>query len=1009
MNTNDGAIDFDLIINDDQFNRVIEESRRRIAGLSRSTVSEGKIIDKTFAGLGKSALGLVGPATAVAAAFKFKQLAQEAYDFEKAYGMAMREVQTISTAVQNDLEGVSNRIIDLAANNRDNAIKLAKAYYQIVSAGYDGEEGLKLLEVSAKAATAGITDTVIAADGLTTVLNAWGISGDKAQKVADVMFKTVERGKTTFGELASSIAQVAPLAASNNIAFEQIFAALQTISKQGTPTAQAMTQIRSSIINMNKVLGDGWSKTMTYQKGLERIYEMAGGSQNKLKELIPDVEGVNAVLALTGEKAIGAADDLNETNKAIGSMEKAYGRMMDEASNKWSVVHNKWTRELREFGKAAKSASSDVADLLDVLLTDTKADIIDPGAEKIVSNVATKIADITGKDGKLAAIIEKINDLRSTRIENIQPHIAGLKKQQPGWLQRTVESFNAGLGLGPMFTSGRTKQAELQYYNNQFDISKQAEQGLLDLYAKVSNESDRTRKKQETKIRTLKDMLADLKDLQDQLGAGTAKNDISLLARIQAIQQEVKNYYDKIREARKVNAPEKATLISGKGTLGNYQAITQEQAKQEFQGEKLLKNHEKETAEARKKNKEIEKQNLKYLKQVKIVEGLTEGFDATSEILGSLSYAIREFDSDLGQSLEKMAELAANASSLVTNISTGNIVGAVASGIGVLGDLFAILKGNDKSVLEATNEQIAKTNESLELQKRLLDILKGSDYYKAASDRLKEINKELDIYNNKLADIKVFDARRGHTQQDTSKWTYDDWVKAVNNDGLSGFNKDEVKAVLDEIFNLKQEYTSLTSEIYNTILGFDSNSVANTILSGVQDGLQLSLDSLGDWTSSFGDLIKKALTQNILESLDTKYLTNFMEQFNKSMDDGALSTDERKNLEELYKQAVEAANADYAAIKPILDKYGSNISDSQYEGAVKGITSDEAGVIAGQLNAVRVDIKSIINIITLHHNVLNSSLDNLMKIEKNTRYNSELEPIREQLEEMNGTLRKGLL
>lgn len=435
MNTNDGPLDFDVAVGTDGLDRALSEMERRVKGFSQATVNEGKKIDGAFQSIGDAAGDLIGPITLATAAFKFGQLANDALMFENAYGMAMREVQTISKAVQDDIEGISQKIADMAANGPDDAIKLSKAFYQIVSAGYDGEEGLKLLEISSKAAVAGVTDTRTAADGLTTVLNAWGLSVDYANKVADVMFKSVERGKTTFSELASSVAQVAPLAASSNIELEQIFAALQTITKQGTPTAQAMTQIRSSIINMNNVLGDGWAKTMTYQEGLNKVAEKAGGSQTALRTLIPDVEGMSAVLALTGEKAAGAADDLNETAKAAGAMETAYGRMMEEADNKWSIVHNKWTREIREIGLAMKDESGTLANFMDAILS--KGADVDP--EMSIYGIPDKIKALRLMGGSLVGSYIKgglmpesaVREQYAQFVKNIQEYAkSGLSDQQ---------------------------------------------------------------------------------------------------------------------------------------------------------------------------------------------------------------------------------------------------------------------------------------------------------------------------------------------------------------------------------------------------------------------------------------------------------------------------------------------------------------------------------------------------------------------------------------------------
>ena len=131
-------------------------------------------------------------------------------------------------------------------------------------------------------------------------MNAYKLDVSEAEKISDQLFTTVKLGKTSFGELGKSIAQVAPIAASYGVETDQVLAAVATLTKQGTPTAQAMTQIRASIIAVSKVLGDGAFDNRTYQEALAEVARQAGGSESKLRELVPEVEAVNAVLGLTG-------------------------------------------------------------------------------------------------------------------------------------------------------------------------------------------------------------------------------------------------------------------------------------------------------------------------------------------------------------------------------------------------------------------------------------------------------------------------------------------------------------------------------------------------------------------------------------------------------------------------------------------------------------------------------------------------------------------------------------
>jgi TP901 family phage tail tape measure protein len=236
-----GPVDIEFIVKGD-IDRQLQKVGRTVKGESAEMTQqmtrlkkESFSLDKQFSAIGQTVKTMLPIASFTAAALALKNLTTEAYNFSKDFSKAMREVETISTAVKANFEGISKEITNVAANGPDDAIRLAQAYYQIVSAGHDGAAGLELLKVSSKAATAGVTDTKIAADGLTTVLNAWGKDASQATKVADVLFKTVEKGKTTFPELAQTIAQVAPMAAAMGIPLEEIAAAIASIQNRVHP------------------------------------------------------------------------------------------------------------------------------------------------------------------------------------------------------------------------------------------------------------------------------------------------------------------------------------------------------------------------------------------------------------------------------------------------------------------------------------------------------------------------------------------------------------------------------------------------------------------------------------------------------------------------------------------------------------------------------------------------------------------------------------------------------
>ena len=329
-------------------NSGLYEGKREAMGIIKTLASEVTSFD-IFSGIG------------ISAATAFAQAAKSSYDFEKEFRKNMLEVATISTQVTDDMTGFMNQVMSITQEIPIKAPEAAKALYSIVSAGHDGADGMKILEVSAKAAVGGLTETETAADAVTTILNAYKMSAEEAGTVSDQLFTTVRLGKTTFGELGASIAQVAPIAAAYGISIDQVLGAVASLTKQGTPTSQAMTQIRAAIQGTAGELGDAAFQGRTFQEALQLINEKAGGSASKMKEMLGTDEGLAATLALTGKNARSAASDLGELQNSLGATEAAFEKMKDAADNQLILLANNVQVYLRPLGEKILKEVSDIA------------------------------------------------------------------------------------------------------------------------------------------------------------------------------------------------------------------------------------------------------------------------------------------------------------------------------------------------------------------------------------------------------------------------------------------------------------------------------------------------------------------------------------------------------------------------------------------------------------------------------------------------------------------------
>lgn len=329
-------------------NSGLYEGKREAMGIIKTLASDITSFD-IFGGIG------------ISAATAFAQAAKSSYEFEKEFRKNMLEVATISTQVTDDMTGFMNQVMSITQEIPIKAPEAAKALYSIVSAGHDGADGMKILEVSAKAAVGGLTETETAADAITTILNAYKMSAEEADTVSDQLFTTVRLGKTTFGELGASIAQVAPIAAAYGISIDQVLGAVASLTKQGTPTAQAMTQIRAAIQGVAGELGDAAFQGRTFQESLQLINEKAGGSASKMKEMLGTDEGLAATLALTGKNAKSAASDLEELQSSLGATEAAFEKMKDEVGNQMTLLSNNIQAALRPMGEMILKEVSGIA------------------------------------------------------------------------------------------------------------------------------------------------------------------------------------------------------------------------------------------------------------------------------------------------------------------------------------------------------------------------------------------------------------------------------------------------------------------------------------------------------------------------------------------------------------------------------------------------------------------------------------------------------------------------
>jgi len=296
----------------------------------KSMAKAGKIGFIAFTGLGIASL-------------KF------ASDFDK----AMAEVDTIAGQSVEQMQVIRKEILALSDSMGKDPTKLAKGFYQTISAGITNtSDAMLVMRKSTKLAIAGLASQETTVDVVTSALNAYNLSATEAERVTDALFTTVKLGKTRLEPLAASLGRILPIAAQLNTEIEEVGAAIVALTAAGLSTQEATTGLRQLFVSILKPtqeaaaeaqrVGLAWDvaaiKATGFSAVMADLKEKLAEGNIDIAKLIPNVRALPSALILAGngsEKFTNAMKEMLKntgvTNEAFEKMEKTLSRKLEKA------------------------------------------------------------------------------------------------------------------------------------------------------------------------------------------------------------------------------------------------------------------------------------------------------------------------------------------------------------------------------------------------------------------------------------------------------------------------------------------------------------------------------------------------------------------------------------------------------------------------------------------------------------------------------------------------------
>ena len=315
-----------------------------------------KKIGGAFAEAKKKALNFLSPANLIVASFT----AMSAIILKNLSLLAGLETKMVNVgnlygASRKEVNKLTGDLVELSRTIPQSVGDLADSLFDVVSAGVPAAESIEFLGAAANLATAGVTTTSIAVDGMTSVIKAFGFAASDATMISDKFFAAQQKGKTTIAELSSSIGQVAPLAAGLGVSFDELISTMSALTLSGIKTTHAANGLRAAYSNLIKpsekakktadLLGIAFdANAVKTKKGfinvLKDVIEKTGGSKDALGRLFGSVEAVNVVLAASANEFRAFDEVLGATIDSTGKTAIATKELTNTLGAQWTIIKN---------------------------------------------------------------------------------------------------------------------------------------------------------------------------------------------------------------------------------------------------------------------------------------------------------------------------------------------------------------------------------------------------------------------------------------------------------------------------------------------------------------------------------------------------------------------------------------------------------------------------------------------------------------------------------------------
>ena len=348
---------------------------------------------------------------------------------------------------------------------------------------------------------------------------------------------------------------------------------------------------------------------------------------------------------------------------------------------------------------------------------------------------------------------------------------------------------------------------------------------------------------------------------------------------------------------------------------------------------------------------------------INLVSGTFNAVTAGLQKMGvSMDEETQAILSDLGGIMD-------GASQVAQGIATGNPLSVIQGSIGLLSSAFDLFNSRDRKA----EKQIKKHQEAIN---KLQNAYKQLEW---------QIDKALggEVYKNQRAAIKNMQEQQAHLKAS--------WEAEISKKHTDWGRVDDFK---EQYAELSRQIEDMIDEISNDLLQTNAKDFANELGDALVEAFGKGEDAAKAMETTVNSVLKNLVLNQLKKNFLETQLQGALDQLEKDM--GYWSGDnfifDGLSDEEIarFKASVGAATANFnnamQLYEDLFKEMGLDDTDESLTGAVKGVSEETADILAGQMNAVRINQLDMAAI-------MRQQLQQLNQIAVNTGYNKYLSRI----------------